>query len=1086
MKKSNSSTKEYPCYISNHPRGVDMYEGKSQERLANVLVDHIIYADSSSEFVFPRLVGLEGKWGTGKSNVIKLLEERIKDSYIFFTFDTWGNQEDLQRRSILELLTKYLIDNHKLVGKTKIRVMSPDKEGVITKECSWEEKLESLLSRKSYTKNITVPSVNTSTKFFVLSLLITGLVISYLAVNKTCWWWLNILISFLPLLLFTLLMVIKRWRWTDMFAMYNTDSRSDTTSFVISEQEPSIREFKEWMTDLSEGIPKTDKIVLVSDNTDRLPQEKVHQFWSLIQTFFADDGYSNIWCIIPYDENHLAELFTKGEDKDNSVKILRGYLHKTFPVVYRVPDPIVSDYKLIFEKLYKDAFGTTVEDNIIDIISLCYRRVCPEPNVSEIITFINRNVKIAKQWKDLINPISITIYALMSDSIIRNPQLTDNTTKENRLKSVTTEEYILSNDYLTDFSQILFDKINAATIRRDIAAIVYGVEPELAYQIMVKRYIRNCIIGKSNRDRLAAYSNTPHFMLLLWEEINSMELSDYKKGVPFVAEVNGFHLSQEDSSILERIWSLFASRYSSSMSQVNEFSEYEKTIISHIKEEEKGRFAMTFCQRLIENQEINGAIIYYQLSLLFDDLSAKNLEPRKICPEMSLEPKRFAEYVIKAGKDYKRFPLNANNEALNDFLIKSIGKDYPYLSVLNVLKEDDCYSVSEVADYAVEHLNKNNSDLTIAYNYIRIQRVFYSKIQSTLHPKYINSLWLEAQKEKGSFAYQEIYALKAVNSFEQLAEDDDHISILLEKSMFYTTTVEILQNYLRDKNVHFRKRLVTKIINSNVHDSLPNYPQFIEHWHAFVDSNISREALVRFSDNWGLQEIPKNAQNKEYFSLLAEVNWIDVFITEKTPLSKQLLDKCVNELITQGIVQFVQINTVNHSNTKWDKVLTKLVPTEYISPDNFGSLNDLAAYFIDYIARIGVIKDLTWETLLNRVKSTYISTQLNDIRIKILTNQNGYAMTPKKFIQLHRWLEKAEINNNVHCTDSANLILAKVVNDEECRKIIENNGEYYRPIIVNTVETASVLHKRLREIVKTEMDSVFANYIKSIVTYQDS
>lgn len=91
---------QYPHYISNQPKGEDLFKGKSQERLALVIAMHILDTDTTNNSVFARLIGLEGKWGSGKSNVIKLLEVELnkKGAYTFFQFDAWGNQEDLQRR----------------------------------------------------------------------------------------------------------------------------------------------------------------------------------------------------------------------------------------------------------------------------------------------------------------------------------------------------------------------------------------------------------------------------------------------------------------------------------------------------------------------------------------------------------------------------------------------------------------------------------------------------------------------------------------------------------------------------------------------------------------------------------------------------------------------------------------------------------------------------------------------------------------------------------------------------------------------------------------------------------------------------
>ena len=64
----------YPHYLSNKPQGVDLFKGKSQEQLSEAMAGHIRSVDSDKESNVPRLIGLEGKWGSGKSNVIELLQ----------------------------------------------------------------------------------------------------------------------------------------------------------------------------------------------------------------------------------------------------------------------------------------------------------------------------------------------------------------------------------------------------------------------------------------------------------------------------------------------------------------------------------------------------------------------------------------------------------------------------------------------------------------------------------------------------------------------------------------------------------------------------------------------------------------------------------------------------------------------------------------------------------------------------------------------------------------------------------------------------------------------------------------------------
>ena len=547
----NSPTEvQYPRFISNNPQGTDLFEGKSQERLAQAIAAHIRETDKESKPVFSRLIGLEGKWGSGKSNIIKILgDECLKGSYTFFTFDAWGNQEDLQRRSILELFTRHLINQRKLKGKTSMRVMKPEGDGKVDAiPCTWTEKLESLLSRKSYTRDITVPSLNNWTKVFVLMLLVTGLLISLVGVvAKNLCWRAQLAIILCPIVAFLIIAAYKK-KLGPMWKMYNTVGKSDTTSFAISEQEPSVREFKDWMTEISNGLSDGDKLVIVFDNMDRLPSDKVRQFWSLIQTFFADDGYSNIWCIVPYDEFHLAEVFSES-DKGRTM-LLKGFLSKTFPVVYRVPEPIVSDYKNIFDALYRDAFGSTLSEEDVELISRCYRHIHNEPNVRDVITFVNNNVLLAKQWGEAISPVSRAVYVLKSEEMLKVPYVTNFDKEEPQKKVASTDEYILANEFFSDFKKIMIGNVDLNTMRREIAALVYGVETKDADQIVVRRYIRNTLSGKAKDAKLNRYADNPHFMLLLSEDVHSMEVTDYTRAAILMDEIDSSKLTGADKNNL--------------------------------------------------------------------------------------------------------------------------------------------------------------------------------------------------------------------------------------------------------------------------------------------------------------------------------------------------------------------------------------------------------------------------------------------------------------------------------------------------------------------------------------------------------
>ena len=56
-------------YIDSVPAGKDLFAGKAQEQLAQSIAELIKNNDTKK-----KLVGLEGDWGSGKSNLIMILE----------------------------------------------------------------------------------------------------------------------------------------------------------------------------------------------------------------------------------------------------------------------------------------------------------------------------------------------------------------------------------------------------------------------------------------------------------------------------------------------------------------------------------------------------------------------------------------------------------------------------------------------------------------------------------------------------------------------------------------------------------------------------------------------------------------------------------------------------------------------------------------------------------------------------------------------------------------------------------------------------------------------------------------------------
>ena len=136
---------KFPRLISNRPCNQDLFEGNAHEKLAKAIAD-VISSDEK-----PSMIGIDGGWGSGKSNLVGMVSNHLnsisgeeENKYHFFTYDVWGHQNDLPRRSILEELTTDLVSG----------------EPLILEEDKWKEKRDNLLSKKRNTKSRVVPKIN--------------------------------------------------------------------------------------------------------------------------------------------------------------------------------------------------------------------------------------------------------------------------------------------------------------------------------------------------------------------------------------------------------------------------------------------------------------------------------------------------------------------------------------------------------------------------------------------------------------------------------------------------------------------------------------------------------------------------------------------------------------------------------------------------------------------------------------------------------------------------------------------------------------------------------------------------------------
>lgn len=382
--------------LSKAPCNEDLFEGGAHKKLAKVIADEI-QKDSNCT-----IIGIDGGWGAGKSNLVGMVENVLANAtqtdfpskYHFFNYDAWGHQNDLPRRAILEELTSEITS-----GETPI-LESQD----------WKIRLENLLAKKKRTSTKIVPRLNFALITIALMTALTpvvGAISDKIPTPEG-----KILFTGLIYAAFILFVIIKQLYnmrkngqpinvenfFTELFLLYKDKIKEDEKFETISEREPSTKQFKDWMFDINKDLYDRGKIlIVVIDNMDRLPKQKVQELWAALHSFFSEEKYSNIRVIVPFDRAHIRNAFQSenitNELKNEDVAVYGDdFINKTFYVVYSVPPPILTGWMHYFCDRWKDAFGedSKVDNGVLQI----YDMLTKEHSPRKIIAFINQFVTI--------------------------------------------------------------------------------------------------------------------------------------------------------------------------------------------------------------------------------------------------------------------------------------------------------------------------------------------------------------------------------------------------------------------------------------------------------------------------------------------------------------------------------------------------------------------------------------------------------------------------------------------------------------------------------------------------------------------
>lgn len=926
----NQNNTKY-TFIKNQPLGEDLFSNKSQDKIASVISDKII---KEPDF---KIIGIDGEWGSGKSNLVKLIEKKLEKSHKFFVYDVWGHQEDEQRKSILIELTEFIKSEPNLVKKKN----------------NWDNKLKLLLAKSKETKTINQPYLSIGFIFSLLSIVYIPTVnvfkdsmVYFFEIKR--WYWKLLLVAFPILIVIGIYLwnLVKNWinrkgfcksfklSAEETFQIYTNKQREETKIETISENEPSVREFQKWMQEINDDLQMP--IVIVFDNFDRLPKKHILSIWSSIHIFFAEKGYSNIKVIIPFDREHIQNAFKELNNGENK-SFGEDYVNKTFDIVFRVTKPIMSDWKKFFEEQWKKAFTECdeIEMNlVIQVYEFLNRRITPR----EIISFINEVLTI-KLLDEKYKERYIGIFILQKDKILENP-----------LKAIS--------DYKEILGGLYHIYSNDKEYPKQLTAIIYHIEVDKALELIYTQELRESML-KNDIQKFNEICKA--------DFIDSIFYSAIKDVSTFENPILALGSLDEDTKVspqyIEQMWSMFYDRVLGLDNRMEDLiiNDWQISLIKNILVDNRylSKLLDNYFE-LIDDSNIEKYIdlIDKLISYFTEERVLNNLRGNEISEE------NYVKLVEYKAKEYNKYKLSIDYNLLDDYLSKLDTDKILQLKEMRYLPKD--YDFKEYRKKMKTTLNSQKDIQSVNDILIKIKEISNESgmLKDLLHDDIIYSLYYN-------------------NISVKLPIIDELIAMRIARgNSFNSSYISYFDNVLNTKDTQKADLIAHTILNYTSYDDLllsseylGKYPLFRQIiLLMFKKSNLGKKVNITSLIN-KYQDI-KEALQIDDNSLLKELNKWKI---EKNKLDLDTLDnKFLNDCFENEELKISNIisSVFNENFSSLDKENYEMVFDntgnnvyfrffKHLEPKNLtqGSLDTFKTKFIELLEQSDNIDEQWWNIL---------------------------------------------------------------------------------------------------------------------------
>lgn len=825
--------------LSKVPCNDDLFEGGAHRKLAIEISDEIRNDDNCT------IIGIDGGWGSGKSNLVGMIQKELSNGtngakYHFFTYDAWGHQTDLQRRTILEELTSDLVK-----GQTPI-----------LNENSWKDSLESLLAKKKHTSTKTIPAIGIGTIVSLFTILLTPFV-THLA-SLVSVEWLKQAILVIPYVAAYGFFWYRHYgkmkdkykqdfTWekclSEFFLIYKDDIKEETKFETISEKEPSSRQFKDWIHEIDNGLKQNNDIVLilVIDNMDRLPKQKVQELWAAIHSCFSEEKYTNIRIIVPFDRLHIRNAFQSEnlvrqcDGKDNAITVYGDdFINKTFYIVYTVPPPILSGWMHYFKDRWKEAFGNSaiVDYSVVQV----YDMLTKEQSPRKIIAFINQFVTIRNLCDERIEDKYIALYIFGRSKIIENPL-----------------EEILNPSYLQGLNFLYSDDENMAS---NISSLYYQLSLDKAMDVVFTREVTAELDDNNVKvlDQLRGNAN-------YWEILNHSitEVSNIENAALALEKHFGDNSSHEASLIWD---ALYMRSNPGSATRDKQYEEYHGILLKHISEKKEyyAHLLTVYHANIYDGFDLQNYI--NGIDKLHEFIPE---EDRRIYDfETIITPKQYLQLVESRKDNFEEYGLVVDEEKLDEYLVGldldklSDMKLYPLLKnevELPRYKEQIKQLVAENTSniqietkllYRLKEIVKNNRPIDISI-YLN-DNVIYNMLNALSKDDelYPDALSMAISRYSNGNGNIRSYLQNSVGTLSE--KQIEKVSSCIEYYICYGDLLLKLDNFSAMPYVADIVRNLTTssfgISKMNIKNSLVNYDNIYSHL------NLNSQSLLKRWNDW--------------------------------------------------------------------------------------------------------------------------------------------------------------------------------------------------------------------------------------------